>query len=455
MREDATAARAALPTIRYRPGRGLTFTGADKSWAARLSVEWDMRLGFFPHGKAKDEIDDMSETGGPSAFSTISARLRPGFHYAQLNGLYTFGAQPRFETSRHASLRDGASINLGKFSPYYPNISLQSYRPDFNPQGVTFSSIAGTSLNRPMGEDSMLRSGSTEGHGFVWENVPLGMGRIKSFDVGVISGVLIGDKTEAESQDQHGFHSGLVVEPFSKSKDKWLKGIQFGVGFFRDHTDAKRGRNGRYNIAVSTRNNRVEIFQIQTRGSRWWVAPNVGYKVGQVRLGFAWGKSKAERDFTGKRFRGVRTNLGDAEVKYFLVNSALFFWSPKGFLSGSERAPNSLMIAYNFRRHDFDNGKGFASLNSFDEMRRYHVVENTFTFKWFQRSNLVYTVELVNNEFNKMKGASTESINVFSRSSGAGTDTVFTAAGEARRRLAISQNGGTYTALTLGVRYNF
>lgn len=138
------------------------------------------------------------------------------------------------------------------------------------------------------------------------------------------------------------------------------------------------------------------------------------------------------RNFTGDLGDG---KLGDVRVMYHIVRAGLFIWSPKGLFTGSERTPKTFRISWNWYRHQWDSGSGFATRNEFDGMRRYHVTQNTILLKWFHRSNLIWNLEYDIYNFNKMKGGG--------------------AAADARQLMGFLSTGGTYQAIILGARFNF
>ena len=145
------------------------------------------------------------------------------------------------------------------------------------------------------------------------------------------------------------------------------------------------------------------------------------------------------RNFTGDLGDG---KLGDVRVIYHIVRAGLFIWSPKGLFTGSERTPKTFRISWNWYRHQWDSGSGFADedFNAFNGMRRFHVTQNTILLKWFHRRNLIFNLEYDIYNFNKMK-------------SPAGTTDDLAA--EARKLMGFLSTGGTYQAIILGARFNF
>ncbi len=118
--------------------------------------------------------------------------------------------------------------------------------------------------------------------------------------------------------------------------------------------------------------------------------------------------------------------LGDAKIQVLLTRLGYFLW-------GDEN--RGVMVAYNHFRNYFDAGRGFSEENDFDEMRRYHIIQNIGLLRYFYKPNIIYSAEYYTAAFNKMVGSGS--------------------AADARRRLGLGTDGGTYQQVTLQVTYNF
>jgi len=93
IKQDALAAKAKLPSFRYRPGSGLRIRSADRSWEYRVTGEMSVHMSFFPNG-GRSVSDD--EGKGPSQPSMYLRHQQWG-HYARLvNGLFEFGFNMKF-----------------------------------------------------------------------------------------------------------------------------------------------------------------------------------------------------------------------------------------------------------------------------------------------------------------------------------------------------------------------
>jgi hypothetical protein len=324
---------------------------------------------------------------------------------------------------------ESLAINFNKFSPYYPIFDWlhASIRPYFDPV-YNSSSTSGTTLDRAFVNDSLYSTASTKGVGLTWEDVPLGMG---DFTFGALYGTgwQFDTKTVSNSNEKRALGTGINVRPFRGMKGSPLAGLGLGVGHIRDHTDSERAGEF-YSIEMGTAINSVLVFELHTRGERTNTATWVTYSQGPIRFGASYNWHEAERDFTADAGNG---KLGDAKIDVLLLRGGLFIWGPNGFLSGSENG--GLMLAFNHFRNYFDAGSGYADENTFDEMRRYHIIQNIGLLRYFYRPNVIFGLEYQTADVSKFKG---------------GGDIA-----DFRRRLGIGHNGGTYQTITLAMKLNF
>jgi len=77
--------------------------------------------------------------------------------------------------------------------------------------------------------------------------------------------------------------------------------------------------------------------------------PGLKWRVGPYMFRAVWVKTQYE----GKQdtFRGV-------EGQGWTIDHQIFLWSPKGFLTGSQTTPNSIMFSWGFERADMNCGRG-------------------------------------------------------------------------------------------------
>jgi hypothetical protein len=252
LRQEALQAADAAPTISWRPGRGFSIRGADRSWEFNLSFINQTWVSFFPDDDARSVCDvevarattisttsagsagaagqvggrlsarnsaaiDCNDRGGQ--FSMVLRRLRPGFTWLMADGLYEMGFTLRMETAPEFNFNGGGvRINFNKFSPYYPKINMLSIQAMNNPSGTKLSSSSGLSLDRSLLVGSTLRDGNGKGYGMEWQDVPFLSGNIESFDVSMSSGNQFTSKTAPDPIDKKGLSTGIIVNPFKISR---------------------------------------------------------------------------------------------------------------------------------------------------------------------------------------------------------------------------------------------
>jgi hypothetical protein len=384
-------------------------------------------MSFFPGDS--DSIDSDTANDGPSQGAMVVRHNEIGFNFQLDDGLFEMGTTIRFDSSPPRSKSDSLNINFSKFSPFYPNFEFvhASIRPFFDPV-YNSSSTSGTTLDRAMVNDSLYATASTKGIGLIWDEVPLGVG---DFTTGIVysTGFDNDSKTASNSNHQRALGTGINVRPFRAMKGFPLAGLGLGAGFIRDHADRRHARNF-YNIGMGPATNDVTVFDLSINGPRYNTAVWATYSQGPIRFGTSYNWHKGERDF---RADFGDAKFDDAELDVFLARAGLFIWGPDGFLSGSENG--GLMLAFNHFRNFFDAGSDFSERNNFDEMRRYHIIQNIGLLRYFYKPNVIFAVEYQHNDISKMRGSGDPA--------------------EARRRLGIGENGGSYQVITLAMKLNF
>jgi hypothetical protein len=430
--KEATAAADTLPEIRYRPGRGMSITGSDKSWRSTLTYEGQGHMGFFPGGAKSVDTDTADD--GPSQGAMAVRHNEVGFNFQFDDGLFETGVTIKMDGSPIRTKSESLAINLGKFSPFYPNIDwLHASVTSFFDPVYNSSSTSGTTLDRAFVNDSLYSTASTKGVGLTWEDVPLGMGDV-TFGAVYGTGFQFDSKTASNSTDHRAIGTGVNFRPFRGMKGSPLAGLGLGVGHINDYTDSNHGRDF-YALSIGGALNEVDVFGLATRGERTNTAVWVTYSQGPIRFGTSYNWHKAERDFTGD---AGGTKVGDAKLDVLLLRGGLFIWGPNGFLSGDENG--GLMLAYNHFRNFFDAGSGFsadfgAEDNAFEDMRRYHIIQHIGLLRYFYRPNIVFALEYQASDVSKMKGGGDPE--------------------DARRRLGIGHNGGVAQTITLAAKFNF
>jgi hypothetical protein len=96
----------------------------------------------------------------------------------------------------------------------------------------------------------------------------------------------------------------------------------------------------------TTERQRLDLIEVardlDPESQRHYVAPGFGWKIGPYWLRTAYGWNKGEF-VTG----------GDVKGWMWRIAHELFVWSPKGFLTGSENTPGSVMLFTGFERDNY------------------------------------------------------------------------------------------------------
>ena len=365
LKKEATAAAAALPEFTYRPGGGVTISAADKSWGINFGFEGHYRM-LFESGK-----DEFGRVNG----EIIGRRARPQMVYCINNCFYEI--QQRWDMDGFGTnsqlQRSEVSIHLEQINPWLPRLSFgmdASFPLSIYRQGSgNFGAQAEYDL---LSRNNGLNTGRY-GNGFVlnWDNIDLPTGRAQ-FNVGM------GDFGEADdgvsiNSDRRSFAVYLRVEPFSKTKNKWIEGLGIETNHWFCNEDprsvaAVNGSAGgnasgctRLRIQDHGDGGRQTLFQFTPtgtagRGLNDWHFVGLGWKIGPYQL-------RAIRGFQNFNFRnnptsaipGARQGV-DAKGRDWLIAHDLFLWSPKGFLTGDSTIPGSILVGTHFERTDVSCG---------------------------------------------------------------------------------------------------
>ena len=458
MKEDALAARAKLPTFRYRPGRALSIRGADRSWEYRVGGKVSANLSFYPGGvRSLDSGSQSGRTIGPSQGSTVMRHMEFDHYFFFLDGLYHFGVT--FNAIDARSKSEIFQIRFSKWSPYYPELRIVAISPRTYSRQTRVSSGTGLALERAPVYDNQFATGSGKGIGLNWGTIPMGPVKITTMNINYLSGNQAWNrKSTSDPLDQKGFAGGIAFGLTSKNKQ--LAGLQVGITYLNLHEDVNHGGSGansRLRVRTRGRGNRVSIFEMDMRGRRHYVEPWINWESGPFELGYAFSRTSAGQDYTGD---AGGSQFSDARLTTNTIAAGMFVWGPKGFMSGSRRS-SGWRVSYTHNRNYFDAGSGFAASNRprlpsqtlqdsgggtvtertslfrsrFTSMRRWNYIENIIMLRWFEARNMVYSLEYQINSLNKMKGTGR--------------------AADARRKLGILESGGTYQAVTLHALWEF
>ena len=398
MREEAAAAKSKQPGFRYRQRSGLRIRAADRSWEVRFGYRFHGRLAFWPDGQ-RDH--DGNRTNG----EYFGRRNRLSFDYRWNKGLYQLYFQGDFDSGGDTFeiQRSTFNVYLNRLNPLLPRFVIGMDGPGlYNWHDSNFGSSTSGHLERSM----LVRStfgintgGSQQGWGFLWNRVRIGQGdATMHFSVMHAAGVGNGLGTDSNSKDYNLFVGG---RPLSKSKSKWAKGIDFGVGFYFGTNDPKANRDGNNRIRIRDHrmvaedgggsSNRIELFRTTVgAGDKLYVTPGFGWRIGPYRLRTAMGFASAED----------KNDPGKKRGRMWSIAHELFVWSPKGFLTGNANGPNSVMVSWLFEHNDASCGEpGCASGGEYSrnvvllrELDIWYFVQRNisvgFSWLWYDAKNV-------------------------------------------------------------------
>jgi outer membrane murein-binding lipoprotein Lpp len=380
MQSDALAAKMKMPSIRYRNGRGLTFRGADRSWQFTMGAKVQAQMALFP-----DRGDDSELAQGGMALR----HMENDTYFRLLNGLYEFGLTADFSGGRQAASvkSERFRINLNNFSPYYPKICVLLLCNGTQSPHNRVSSSGGATLERAPAFDNRFSTFGGKGVGLTWERVPVGNMRVDRLSLSYQSNGSMSNDNYYDFEQRSGlkgFLVGAIVKPFAKHKDMYAKGLRVGFTFVNELAENTRMR-------VRTRNRfaRETVFDIRAvSGGYTYVEPWIDWSGGPWHLGYTWG-----------RHDGENKGGADAVINTNTIETGVYVWGPKGFLSGSRNG--GWRLTYTHNRTDMDKG-GFAGTGKVRENR---YTENILMLRWYQRSNIAYSIEYQNNHVNRLDKA--------------------------------------------------
>lgn len=359
LKKEATAAAAALPTFEYRPGNGLQVEAADKAWGVRFTIESHFRMNF------ESGRDQVGRTNG----EVMGRRFRPGILYCinnclweieatlDLDGFGTGNGKNATATAVGSILQRGAvNFHAENLHPWLPTVQF----------GMEVQNAAGGSLARQgsgsvgaQAEYDLLTRNNgfntgRAGQGIVlnWQDRSLtGIGipgRIGLFQLSMAS-IGEGDDGLSSFTDRKDFNAYLSLQPFSAIKNKWISGLTFEYGSWFCNHDNRANENGcdRYRIQDHGDGGRQTLFDTGAGsiGDGLTVAhgPGIVWNVGPYTL-------RMMRSFEFSEDQGQ--TKGRKRANNFLIGHDLYFWSPKGFLTGSATTPGSVLLGTHFERNN-------------------------------------------------------------------------------------------------------
>ena len=392
LKKDATAAAAALPEFSYRPGRGLTITAADKSWSFNTTYRLNVYNYNILDGKPNFSQAGAQQNTGATQGELFPRRNRMYFTYCWSDCFITVDATiDGEEAPRNANWRDSeVMFRFDQFNEYLPYFSIGLRR------GAGRTHIGRSSDNDGKMEHSIIvdgfawgGDGSHAGAGLGWEEIDMGPSKAELY-VNLATSRQ-GTHQEFVNDDRKGLMMFAGIKPFANIKNKWIEGLDIGFGYQAQSQNSPVNMDGAEGVSeIRVRNverrGRFELFRPdngfdQNFGGGWsWIAmPGVQWKAGPYMFRAVWVKTQYKGNDDG--FRGI-------EGQGWTIDHQIFLWSPKGFLTGSQTTPNSIMFSFGFERADMNCGKGCDASPSTGAFHAQTVLNREVALWWWLRPSL-------------------------------------------------------------------
>ena len=353
LRKDALAAEAKLPSFEYAPGDGMTIEAADKSWAFNVSYNLHIHMNNQVDSRAHFVGNDDGEFGeiasGVTNGELAPRRNRFSFVFCWEDCFYEVSHAMDYERApRIANARDNeVAFHFEQWNPYLPLFSLGLRRGAGTTHlGRSSGSDAKMEHNMLLGLGNFSGAGSHAGMGLHWNRVPVGTGDASLFvNYGSSSN---GTHMEFIDSDRKTIKAFAGTRPFSKIKNKWIQGLEFGVGLQGGSVDRFDGTG---DGAIETHEERGSqtLFEFEDVGNGWSsiIVPGMKWRIGPYQLRGNWHGVRTEgRDDGNRGIQGTGWN----------ISHQIFLWSPKGFLTGSPSTAGSLLLGFDFERVDVECG---------------------------------------------------------------------------------------------------
>jgi len=346
-KEEATAAKSRLPRFRQRPTRGLKIDGPGRAWSIRFHIRYHAWM-LFRSGNS-------SERSGQGEI--FNRRVRPGVNFCYLNCLYEVEFEMDWDGNDTDITRAGtpklrravAHINLQRINPWLPEFYFG------NKGGAGSARLRDSSGDAKLEYDIVTRSQFNtlswdNGFGLNWRNIPLKSigipGRIGWFNF-VRANIEPGEG-EGNFTDKADYIFSFGIEPFRYTKNKWLKGLEwsFGAWFCNGDANATDVRCDRMRLRETDGPDRQTVWEADYSGP---FHDGVDSHMTIQTLLWRFGPYQLRTTSVWMRLDGSE---GSPRIRGWEISHQLFLWSPKGFLTGSDRTPGSVLVGWTFERAD-------------------------------------------------------------------------------------------------------
>ena len=398
LKKDAVAAAAALPSFTYRRGF-LGITAADKSW--QISFSHELHYHIYNH------LDGADHSGATTG-DIFSRRNRPFIFYCWQDCLYEIGFGIDMDDGDNTSVQTNKfTFHFENLNPYFPSLEIS----DKGNQAVSYvsrssSSSARVELTRDIASNSGIDTLSHAAIGIGWLDVPVGPGDYTLWtEYRIGPGFNINDNSDSDKKQ---FFLKAGTRPFSKTKNKWLRGLKFGGGWTvgsveRFEADDERDNtSSRLRLRTTDRVGRFTVFDTgvlsfcdQAVAGDCTVRGQTG-RIGKgtmndVQFGLEWrvGPYLFRNENSRSSFEGIDDAFRGVRASAWSIQHELFLWSAKGgFLTGSSSTPHSLQVGWSFARGDMDCGKGADCLPGTGAARKNHLTQREWDVWYYVRNGL-------------------------------------------------------------------
>ena len=381
LKREATAAAAALPGFAYRPGRGMTITAADKSWAFNLSSQFHLRM--YNHL-------DGNDADGATAGKLFGRRFTLFPTFCWDNCFYQFDLHIDMDQNNIPLelQRAQLDIDFSQWNPFLPALRMGIDAAARKGHSVSSSSSARWERNSINDGSPISVTGSHQGIGLVWNALPMGVSTL-DFETHLVTGRLTAGDSGTTNSDKMSFIGYVGGRPFGKIKSNWLNGLELRFESQvspiddRDGVAALTGDAGgttyrRQRIRTDERLGRFTLIDTGEGniggGVYYFLQPALLYRIGPYAFNAVLPIS---------RHAGEDDGIGAVKAHGLVLANELYLFSPKGPFTGSATTPGSVLLGFAFSRYEQECG-GLDCSPGAGSFNQIHVLQ--------RETNLWYTV---------------------------------------------------------------
>jgi hypothetical protein len=225
-------------------------------------------------------------------------------------------------------------------------------------------------------------AGSHSGMGLGWEDVDIGPGEYRLYLNWATNQQGVYD--EYNSSDRSGLLMSIGAKPFSKTKNKWISGLDIGLGYQGQSMDRNNNGNPGQQARPRIRNdmnrkNRQDFWRVPSSevGSGWGdvFLPAVKWEVGPYFVRYVYEKARYDSAQSGNGASGVG-GTG------WTLDHQLKLWSPKGWFTGGPRSANSIVVGAGIERADVNCGRNCDASPGTGSFHRNHIT-TVYASMWY------------------------------------------------------------------------